>query len=545
MRSCLPSPKAPTLFSLLLIALLAANYFAPFADLDFTWQVRTGEQIFRTGQLRPPESFSYTIAGQDVPEFEWLYEVILWLVWSAFGFGGLKFLRVVLVFTPLLLVGLRLRKEGVRWYGIALSIVVAVLALSPAWNLRPLFCTSIGLVLIAGWLHDHCTGRRPLTWWLPAVMLLWANLHPGVIAGQGLLLGAIVCEWVNRVVKINRPLASRACWRLTIVGGSGLLATFVSPDPVGRLLYPFRPELAHPIQQIFVEMRPAYAVILRPPFTILLAYLVFGVVAATVVLRFRKYRLWEIALLVAVTGLANLAVRSLQDWLLVMLMLGVPHVSELVRELRRRVSTRVAGSFCFWSVLSRRLLRANRRCERVVYGRAFRFQWTWPIIAILILGVISLIPPLARQMPIQNSIEWPVAALDWLENGELRGRFFSIPDFGSYLGWRLRDRARVYVDTRGFFFPPELMEDSHYVTQLGPQWQARMQRVLDYGTDYFLLEIEGNRGQLWQALRPYVDRPLYCDEQTVLLSREQISRALPEIGRTQDRDLRADHVRRP
>ena len=117
-------------------------------------------------------------------------------------------------------------------------------------------------------------------------------------------------------------------------------------------------------------MRPAYAVILRPPFTILLAYLVFGVVAATVVLRFRKYRLWEIALLVAVTGLANLAVRSLQDWLLVMLMLGVPHVSELVRELRRRVSTRVAGSFCFWSVLSRRLLRANRRCERVVYGRA-------------------------------------------------------------------------------------------------------------------------------------------------------------------------------
>jgi hypothetical protein len=544
MKSLLRSRKAPTLFSLLLVALLAANYFAPFSDLDFTWQIRTGEQIVRTGQLRPPESFSYTIEGRGVPEFEWLYEVILWSIWSAFGFGGLKFLRVVLVFTPLLVVGLRLRKEGVRWYGIAVSIVVAILVVSPSWNLRPLFCTSIGLLLVAGWLHDHCTGRRPLTWWLPTVMLFWANLHPGVIAGQGLLLGAIVCEWANRALKINSPLAAPACWRLTIVGGLGLIATFISPDPIGRLLYPFLPELAHPIQQIFVEMRPAYSVIFRPPFTILLAYVVFGMVAATVVLRFRNYRLWEIALLIGVTALANLAVRSLQDWLLVMLMLGVPQVSALVRELRARASDRLAGS-SFWPALAHRFLRANHRCEKVVYGRAFRFQWTWPIIVMSILGAVSLIPPLARQMPIQNSIEWPVAALDWLENGEWRGRFFANPDFGSYLGWRLRDRARVYVDTRGFFFPPELIEDSHYVAQLGPQWQTRMQRVLDYGTDYFLLETQGGRGQLWQVLRPYVDRPLYLDEQAVLLSREQVNLALPQIGRIHDSDLFADQARRP
>src|SRR5262249_2782970 len=139
--------SAPTLVSLLLILLIAANYFAPFADLDFTWQVRTGEEIVRTKQLRPVESFSYTINGQQVPDFEWLYEVILWSLWTMFGFGGLKLLRVLLVFTPLLLLGLRLRRERVRWYGIALSLLVAILVLSSCWNLRPLFSTSIGLLL--------------------------------------------------------------------------------------------------------------------------------------------------------------------------------------------------------------------------------------------------------------------------------------------------------------------------------------------------------------------------------------------------------------
>src|SRR5437660_8001435 len=141
----------PNFFSLFLIVLLATNYFVPLADLDFTWQIRTGEQIVHTRQLRPVESFTYTIAGTAVPEFEGLYEVILWLVWSGFGFGGLKLLRIVLVATPLLLVALHLRRQGVRGHSIALAILAAIFILSPVWNLRPLFCTTIGLVLLTCW----------------------------------------------------------------------------------------------------------------------------------------------------------------------------------------------------------------------------------------------------------------------------------------------------------------------------------------------------------------------------------------------------------
>src|SRR5262249_34353348 len=42
----------PNLLTLLFLLLLLAIYGRPFADLDFTWQVRTGGEIVRSGKLR-------------------------------------------------------------------------------------------------------------------------------------------------------------------------------------------------------------------------------------------------------------------------------------------------------------------------------------------------------------------------------------------------------------------------------------------------------------------------------------------------------------
>jgi hypothetical protein len=511
----------PNSTSLALIALLATNYFGSFADLDFTWQIRTGQRIVERGELRTPEAFSYTIPGANVPDFEWLYEVLLWFVWSGFGFGGLKLLKLIVIGVPLLIVALRLHGEGVRPRVIVLALVFAVVIVYPAWNLRPLYCTTIGLLLVSWMLHDHCTGKRPLSWWLPVVMLLWSNLHPGVITGQGMLIGAIAWEWINRVVKLNPPLRESACWRLTLIGGLGLAATFLSPDPVDRLMYPFRPELAHPVQRLFTEMQPLYTFVLKPPYFIGLAYVVAFLVLLTVLFRFRQYRMWELALLAGLTGLANLACRSMQDWVLVMLAIGVPHMVALfgqaIRVDRRR----------FWVAA---LVRLDQCCKRTFRGNMFRLQWHWPVAVAALLVVVSLIPPLGRQMPVQDAPDWPVAALNAIEKEGLEGRFFAPVNYGSYITWRLGDRAKCYVDTRGFFFPPELIEDSQYLPEQAPGWEKRLKRVLDkYHTDYLLLETTGVRGQLWRSLQPHVSNPLYLDEETVVLTADQVRRGVEKM----------------
>ncbi len=506
----------PSVVSLMVVALLAANYFSPLADLDFTWQIHTGQDILRTGKLRTPDHLSFTIAGQRVPDFEWLYEVTLALVWNAFGYGGLKLLRTLCVFVPLLLVAWRLRREAVRWRGVALALLIAVMVLAQSWNLRPLYCTTIGLLLVSGWLHDHCARRRNLPWRLPLVMLLWANLHPGVIVGQALLVGAIGWEWLNSWVRLNAPLDAAACRRLTWVGGLGLAATFFSPDPIERMLYPFRPELHHAVMRGFTEMRPLYSFLTQPPYTAGLVYVVAVLTAWTLLRRFRQYRLWEIALLCGLGALGNAAFRGVQDWLLVMLVLAVPHLVRMMRD-----SAPVP------------LLRLDRSWKRLLYAPLFRFQWYWPTATFAALAVVSVTPPLSRAVPVQNNSDWPVAAVDWMDAHGVEGRVFAGPNDGAYLTWRLPGRVRCYADTRGFFFPPKILEDCQYLPQLSPDWPDRLRRVRSYGADYFLLKTSGPHGVLWRAIEPHISAPLYRDDAVVLLRTDQVADGLAAYEREQ------------
>jgi hypothetical protein len=514
--------RLPNALSLLILAAAAMNYFAPFGDLDWTWQIRTGEAIVQERSLHVVDQFTYTIAGQPLPDHEWLYEVALFGVWNAFGIGGLKFLRVLLVLTPLWIVLSRLRRENVPWHGVVLLFLSFVFVLAPGWNLRPMYCTTIGLVLVSGWLHEHCTGRRVLPWQLPLVMLVWANVHPGVIAGQGLLAGAIGWELINARLKWNMPLDRSRLMRLTVIGGLGLVATFVCPDPLARFQYAVSPHLSHPIQQTFVEMQPTWKSLLRPPFNYAPIYLMAAVVLVTVVFRLRQYRLWELAFLGVLTILGNVASRGAMDWYLNLVALGVPHVVAMWRQAlldpRRR-----------WV---RRGLAIDNFAKRIIKSPLFAWQPRAIGVAALGLFLVSVVPPISRMMPKRDSHEWPVAALDALESQGRGGNFFGPPDYATYVNWRLKDRSRGYADTRGFYFPPVLLEDAHYLPQLLPGWRERMDRVLTkYPTDYFLLETTGPRGALWTALQPHVETPVYLDGQCVVLSAAQVRSAATAVDR--------------
>jgi hypothetical protein len=163
----------------------------------------------------------------------------------------------------------------------------------------------------------------------------------------------------------------------------------------------------------------------------------------------------------------------------------------------------------------------------------FRPQPGWLVAGLALLAVVSLTPALSRDMPLQDSREWPVAALNHIQKHGLKGRFFGPPDYGAYVGWRLKEDGLAYTDTRGFFFPPLLLEDSHFLPQLGPDWRTRLDRVLDdHRTDFFLLETQGPRGKLWELLRGQVRQPLYLDEQSVLLSARQVRDALGRAEHT-------------
>lgn len=496
----------PNMLSAGVIALVATVFLGPFGDLDYTWQILAGRQIVHNASFRVVDEASYTIAGQTIPDFEWLWEVSLYGIWQCSGYTGLKLLKLACAFAPLLIVGHQLRQRGVGWAGILFAQFIAVLVLAPNWNLRPLCCTTVGLLLASGWLHDHCMGRRPLTWRLPILMFLWANCHPGVITGQALLIGAIAWEWLNYVLRLNEPLDRVALRPLTLIGGISFLATFICPAPIDRLRYTFQTRLDDPIWRVFVEMQPAYQFITRPPFTMILAYAVFAAVAVALAVRIRQCRLWEVALLVCACGLANMAVRGLPDWLLLTLAIGVPHLKAICID---ATSNRVAVR----NILD--------KWRELAHSPTWIWQWAWPAAAVgLLLGLVS-VPMIGRRLMANEGSENPVAAANWIQANNIRGRIFGTPDCGAFLSWRLGDQTKCYVDTRGFYFPPHLIADAQLLPELADDWPVRLDRVLASGTDYFLLETTGPRAQLWQAIEIHVT-PLYRDDHCALFTAQQV-----------------------
>lgn len=507
------APKPPRLpwpnaLSLLFVLALALVWWRAPSDLDFCWQVRTGQRILATHELRQPDSFSYTIAGKDIPDHEWLYEVILAVVWNHLGHGGLKLFRLTLYAVPIAILAWQLRGRGVARHAIALTAGFSLFALFYFERLRPLVCSTICLQLVTSWLHDQCSDQRPLGWKLPLTMLLWANLHPAVIMGQALILGAMV--W-HLTVGNRKVATSLALW-----GGLGLLATLASPAPLDRLLYPFSPELRHPAQQMFEEIKSPLRHLGYPPFVVEMLLLLGAAYFLILLLRRRELFAWEWALFAGVSGLFLMAIRSAGDFLMIASALTVPQIGPLLLQNAKSV---------------RPLVRFERGIKSIMNAPLLRLQPIWPALGFAALAVISLMP-LGDRLPNRERADWPTEAADWIESGGLSGpgpwKVFSGYNEGSYLIWRFDGRVRVYSDTRGFYYPGEFLDDSYKLPRALGDWPAHLEHVLAQGTEYFLLPVRdpaGLRYELWTKLEPHISKPLYQDEKYVIVSSSQVREA--------------------
>src|SRR5207249_1182360 len=107
----------------------------------------------------------------------------------------------------------------------------------------------------------------------------------------------------------------------------------------------------------------------QPAYATLLVYVLAVLVILSVVLRFRQYRLWEVALLCVLALLANIAARSVQDWVFIMLAVGVPQLGVL-RTPAKRWRTRPVLRRHAWLLFSAGTPRRQPLCSSVKPGLA-------------------------------------------------------------------------------------------------------------------------------------------------------------------------------
>ncbi len=428
--------SAEALLWMLLVSSSALYFFwTNEADNDLWGHVRFGRDILLSHAVPHIDGYAYTTLGQPWIDHEWLSQLCMAWLYTTAGSAGLVVAKfaVALATLGLVLARVRRRRSAVTTVGVIGLLTVASLA--RGFGIRPQVVTYLLLSLLLLVLDDYVRGRRGRLWLLPAMFLVWANLHGGFVLGLG-ILGLFACA------DLLRPQPS---WQPWMVAAASAAITTLNPYGPRLLLYIWN-ELSrpHPIS----EWQPAAVEVEHLAF-----FTMLGLFAITMPFA-RAWRRdgWE-TLLAAGAGI--LALRHQRHTPVFALCAAAPLAAQLD---------------CAWAWVAQRTAFRLSRLSRYVIAAAIA------ALAVLQLGLTAI---RYRTWGLQiafNPFEYPVAAVRALRQAGVQGNLAVPLDWGEYVLWFLAPQIKVSFDGRfATVFPERVVEDNFNFFLGTPGWQ----RLLD------------------------------------------------------------------
>ena len=236
----LASAQASALTSALAFALasaLAAFALAAFSpgllnDGDTYWHIRAGEWMAGQGAVLRGDIFSYTVAGAPWHTQEWLAEILMALAWRS-GWAGIHLLFAACAGVTAGVVGFFVRRR-VELVPALLTVVLGLGCIAGSLLARP---HTLSLPLLAIWTAGLAAAReknKAPSWWLVAVMPLWANLHGSFAFGLA-LAGALAAE---AVIESDARKKAALGWGLFLLAAT--LSAMITPFGIQTLLFPLK-----------------------------------------------------------------------------------------------------------------------------------------------------------------------------------------------------------------------------------------------------------------------------------------------------------------
>jgi hypothetical protein len=471
----------------------------PLIDPDYFWHLKTGEYIVDHAALPASDVFSYTRMGHPWVLHEWLFEVILYSFFAAFGELGVRLLSATLITAALVLTfttARRLASAATAWPPLIIGVFVFVSSMSPRPQLLTYVCFALYLSVLLRFKYEHAT--RPLIA-LPLAMIVWVNAHAAYAVGIALVLFFTACEWLIWACRPARdPEQKRRLIRLTQVACLVALASLANPGLFERWVYPVQ-VLGMAVNQIIQEWTsPDFHLFIWQAYLVLVLMFFVAIAYGT-----RKPDLTELALplLFVVAGCvsrrhAPLAVMTLVPFTALALARGpFMAISAFVRSLKP----------VRWYLAWRS---AGRELGNVEYA----LNW-------LFAGVVGLCLPAyvhskqaqTGSKPDQLLVE---GAAGFIAAQGLRGNLFNEYGDGGYLIYRLFPRARVAVDGRADMYGDKFIQDYLRIYGAASDWQAKFDRL---AVDLAVLPLDAPIRQLLLEKERF--REVYRDKHYSVLQR--------------------------
>ena len=197
-------------------------FLLPPTDPDLGWHLRCGEQIWQKGLLCSQNQFSVLLEGYHWVNHYWLYQAVIFPIFKIFGLWGLTILNGLLMTITFFFwysAIKNFRFEKMIAAGIIIFLGFGVFSFGIRSQLLGLFYFNLIL-----WLFSKFQTKPNFAFFLPLVMLIWANSHGSVI------LGLILIFFLG-IVKIITEPNHLLSWVLIFL--ASFLVTLINPFSFG------------------------------------------------------------------------------------------------------------------------------------------------------------------------------------------------------------------------------------------------------------------------------------------------------------------------
>lgn len=173
MRRLLTLGRGETILGICVVALATLASLSPVHN-DTWWHLAYGRYMAEYGGFAQVDGFSHTAFGRPFPNHQWLGERALY---AAFALGGLPLVTALCACLLTIAWGLSWRLAQGPLLDRLLIVSASVAASTLVWSIRPQVFSVVLLPVVVTLLV-----RKRLVL-VPPVVLLWANLHGGVLLG--------------------------------------------------------------------------------------------------------------------------------------------------------------------------------------------------------------------------------------------------------------------------------------------------------------------------------------------------------------------------
>lgn len=440
---------------------IALTFIAVFAmglrisvDTDTWWHLRTGDWIRETGSVPLEDPFSFTQTGADwrYPSAAWISQIVMSWLFERAGPAGLN-LGVAATVTVALALMYPVTSGGS--FQRAFLLVLSAATSAVFWSARPHLATYLFFAALLLILEKWRVGRPRLLWWLPAIMLVWVNSHPGFAAGFVLFGIYLVAELIdlvaaNQVGTLRKGLKESVIPQMLLVGLLMILAVMLNPSGPAMLSYPFETLSIGVLRDSIQEWQsPNFhdAVNLPFLFTVLFSLLILG--------RSRRTISLTDALLLTIFGaMAFLAGRNVPLFALISAPILSSNLAGIVEDWQARGLMRLE------------LDRPPNRSQSIL---------NIGIVTLALLAVAAkatlVLPSATNQAAFEE--RFPVAAAEFILDEGLPGPIFNSYNFGGYLIWAVPDLP-VFIDGRTDLYADGSLEQWLQIAAAEEGWQQQL-----------------------------------------------------------------------